>query len=176
MNLSKLSKESTLYQYKLIKKITYAQPVLIAYFGFMLLYLIMLLIGVGIVEVLYMLIGAAGLHGFYALLQMLICSTQGRWNAKQWTVSLRTVWFGFIPKQHFSASLLYSLHVQITFIGLAGILSLIPWAASIVIINLLILHFWFMLPRLIILFIFSKHNKGGGVIKINQMDSGFYNQ
>ncbi len=172
---NKLSKESTFYQYKLVKRITYPPALLSIYFSFLLVYIIILGILTDILQLIYMGIGAVLLQGVYALLILFICTTQGRWRAPQWGIAVQSIWFGLIPKQQIGVRHLHSLHWQIAAIGTALILCIVPWASFTFVFSLLILHGWFMLPRLCILVILYGHNKAG-FIKINPKDSSLYTQ
>jgi hypothetical protein len=172
---SNLSKESTYYQYKLIKKINYSTPILSIYFGLFTLFLLSTWLFFGLKELLALLISGIALQGLYALLIIVIYSAQGKRDPKQWGYGFNWLWFGYIPKQLVSISFVNSLHWQLLILCTAVILSLTPWTSPLFVALLLMVHIWSLLPRLYILTSFA-HYKKSGLLKISSQDSSFYTQ
>ncbi|NOU98352.1 hypothetical protein GC093_34800 [Paenibacillus sp. LMG 31456] len=167
-----LSKESTVYHYRLLQRIHTKR----IYFG---LYW-------GVVAALYiwdlirfqpfsLVIGLIIIPLLHTLLIYLYYKLKEKRRLANWLFQLRLPWIGFVPTNYIAMRRLMRLHLQLLWIPIVICACFYPWVSLDLILHLLFVHFWLLLPRFIIFFRFRNHLENG-FLKINEQDTSCYAQ
>jgi hypothetical protein len=167
-----LSKQSSVYQYRLLQRIHYKSYYYYAYW-----LLPVLLLGWGLVQMNPWPMATAGIAIplLHLIITWLSLRTMDGRAPKHWGWSFHMPWWGYRPSSYVSLEKLLSLHLQLLLITFVIIGCLFPWVSTELLSRLLFVHLWLLLPRFIILLRFSKHSKIG-YIKINESDTSCYAQ
>jgi hypothetical protein len=164
------SMETTIYNYRLMKRVQHTPYIMFFYSG-----LILLLLAIDISEgfwwffILSSLI-MLGLH--FLMVRVYFYFTVGG-SMRGWSFQWGLPWYGILPEGHASIRLVQKVQLHLfwsTFIFL-GVLY--PWINSMFWVNLLVFHLWVMLPRLLILLLFRPFRKNG-LIRISRNDTSCY--
>lgn len=162
--------DSTIYSYKLVKRIHNNYLVIMI----LILLVMFALIGNLVQEraFTYMLC-FPGILVLYLLITFAYLRTAYKDSRIEWRFGFNLIWIGLIPTSYCPYSLLKSLQVHLFFGGLFVICALYPWIGLAHWANLLFVHTWFMIPRLIVLSMlrpFRQH----GLIKVHSNDTSCY--
>lgn len=171
--LHRLDKESTVYNYRLIKRIRH-RPLPLLLYGILplpaALYLALVVspwsllwIAGGIVLIPLLLSGLTSLYLKYL----------GSGQRGAWSFDLRPPWLGLIPGEYAPLAGFVRIHHQLLWVGLAVLGCLYPWIPFPNWVSLLAVHIWYMAPRLWILYLLTRAKKPG-LLKISRNDTSFY--
>ncbi|UJF33145.1 hypothetical protein [Paenibacillus hexagrammi] len=167
-----LSKDSTIYSYKLMKRMYHSIFKIVPYFIVLLLILIYkidvqdwlpLLLGYPIIIIFHMLL-------VRAFFQYTIGSAMRGWSFRP-----GIFWCGILPEGHASIKLVSKVQLNLFWIGLAFIALLYPWIPAIWILDLILFHTWVLMPRLWMLYRFRPYRQSG-LIKITRKDTSCFIQ
>lgn len=167
-----LSKQSSVYQYRLLQRIHHQR-----YFAYVYWVLPVLLLAWGLIEWNPWPMGAACVLVplLHFMITWLSLRTMDGQAPKHWGWSFQLPWWGYRPASYVSLEKMLSLHMQLFLITLVIIGCMFPWVSLELLVSFLFIHLWLLLPRFIILLRFSKHSKIG-YIKINETDTSCYAQ
>lgn len=171
VNKQELSKESTVYHYRLLKRIHYSTILNLIYWGILVSMLAWELIHL---RPYAMLLGIAFLPLLHALLIYLHITLKEKRPLTHWQFRFRLPWLGLAPTNHIGLKRFRGLQMQVFWVTIMIIGCFYPWA-PLDMISLLFVHLWIFLPRLIILFRLRKHSTRG-FIKLNDKDTSCYSQ
>ncbi|WP_091176386.1 hypothetical protein [Paenibacillus sp. 1_12] len=171
VNKQELSKESTVYHYRLLKRIHYSTILNLIYWGFLLSILVWELIHL---RPYALLLGMAFLPLLHALLIYLHITLKEKRPLTHWQFQFRMPWLGLAPTNHIGLKRLWGLQLQVFWITIMIIGCFYPWA-PIDMISLFLVHVWIFLPRLLILFRLRKH-MSKGFVKLGDKDTSCYSQ
>ncbi|MDF2724666.1 MAG: hypothetical protein K0Q59_4341, partial [Paenibacillus sp.] len=145
--MQRLNKESTIYNFTLIKKVRH-RPLLLLLYGILPLPAALFL-SVTVSRWIWLAImaGLVLLPLLYSLLTHLYLRLIGSDIGGSWSFAWRLPWLGLLPKLHFPLRNVILIHHQLFWIGLAAIGCLYPWLGIGEWGALAALHIWFLLPR-----------------------------
>lgn len=173
--MHRLDKESTIYNFTLIKKVRHRPIPLLLYGILPLPVAVFLSISVSPWSLLSFIAGLLLLPLLYSLLTKLYVKLLGSEQGGAWSFAWRLPWLGLLPNQHFPFRAVTRIHHQLLWIGLAVICCLYPWIDRGHWLSLLALHIWFLIPRYWIFFLLRRSKKPG-LLKINDHDTSYYVQ
>lgn len=172
MNDSSLSKDSTIYSYKLIQKIPHSYFFVTLYWGILALYAFgRSLRG----EWLWLLLAAPCVLALHAVLVRLCLWMMRGGAASVWGWRFGAVWNGVLPEGLAPLSLVRRIQGNQFWVGLAAIGCFYPWLPGSALLDLLALHIWLLAPRGWMLLRFRRKTASGWV-KINPRDTSCYVQ
>lgn len=166
-----LSKESTVYHYRLLKRIHYSTMLILSYWGILLIMLAWELINL---RPYTLLLGMAFLPLLHALLIYLHITLKEKQSLTHWHFQFRMPWLGLAPTNHIGLKRLRGIQLQVFWITIMMIGCFYPWAPMDMI-SLFLVHVWIFLPRLFIFLILSRHTTRG-FLKLNDKDTSCYSQ
>ncbi|WP_127489465.1 hypothetical protein [Paenibacillus ehimensis] len=174
-----LSKDSTIYTYRLLKRVHY-KPILFQVYWILTVSLFIgAAIAISFVSLPAGLIGVpAGVIGIalvQTLLLRLLLRTKEKHAPQAWSWSSRLPWFGYAPETYIAMTKVRRLHFHVLWIVLVLLGCLYPWLSPSLLGFLVFVHLWLLIPRLIIIFLLRKHSSSG-YLKINENDSSCYAQ
>jgi hypothetical protein len=172
MNKKELSKDSTVYHYRLLKRIHYNSILILIYWGILVGIFIWEVVSLWSFSMLFALVLIPLLH---TMLIYLHVTLKEKRTLAHWFFRIRLPWLGFAPTYHISLQKYRSIQLQVLWITIMIIGCFYPWVAHDLILNLLLVHLWIFLPRLMIFFRFRKHSKIG-LMKLNEKDTSCYSQ
>lgn len=171
-----LSVESTIYNYKLLKKVPYNLPYRLTF---------ILLLGIAALSLVasYGLLSLVALAGAYILIQALhLALIRMLMNTKayaairgKWSMQMHFPVNGCLPEGFIAAAPFQRLHNHLLIVGTAVIGLLYLWVPSLYFYALLLIHAWLLFPRFIPLLLFRRLKKPG-LIKCNAQDMSYYVQ
>lgn len=167
-----LSKDSSLYQYRLLQRIHYHSIVMFLYWGILAAVIVWNLLQYHPFSLLFALVFIPLLH---TLLIYLYVTLKEKRSLAQWSFQFRLPWLGFAPTNHIALQRFMRAQLQVLWITMMISGSFYPWLALDVTQNLLIIHLWIFLPRLVLFFRLRKHTKTG-YLKLNEKDTSCYAQ
>jgi hypothetical protein len=173
--LHRLDKESTIYNFTLIRKVRHRPMPLLLYGILPLPIAIFLSVSVSPWTSLWMAGGIVLLPLLYSMLIGLHIKMLGADQRGTWSYAWRLPWLGLLPNQHFPLRTITRIHHQLFWIGLAIIGCLYPWIDKGHWLILSALHLWYLAPRYWILYLLRRTKKQG-VLKINAGDTSYYVQ
>lgn len=173
--MHRLDKESTIYNFTLIRKIRHHPLVLIGYGIVPIPIAIYLAISLSPRSLLGFVIGVLLLPVLYSVLAGLNLRLTGSGQRGNWSFIWRFPWIGLLPDQYFPLRVVTMIHHQLLWIGLAAVCCLYPWLSMENWLPLLALHLWYLLPRYWIFFLLRRAKKPG-LLKINSNDTSYYIQ
>lgn len=148
----RLSESSTVYQYKLQRRIPIHNHHVMIYAAAMLLAVVLFtFIEQSLMPMLSFLLGFILLHFIYFCITLLDFVVRDKQQLRNWKWRMQWPWFGLLPTQIISVRAFSSVHMSLSIIGLAFIISLLPWITPLFFIQLLFLHAWILLPRFIVI-------------------------
>jgi hypothetical protein len=165
-----LSKDSTIYNYTLLKRIHHSLYKAIMYAAFILIlaaydfsnqswleliiaYPITLVAHLGIVRCYFYFTNGRVMHG--------------------WTFRWNLFWTGILPNGYASIRLVGKVQRHLFWIGFVLLLGLYPWLSNRLLLNLAYTHGWLCLPRLWMLLRFRSYRKKG-LIKFTHKETSCY--
>ncbi|WP_159888061.1 hypothetical protein [Paenibacillus puerhi] len=167
-----LSKNSTIYNYRLLKRIHHKPLMHYAY------WLCTVLAWIGallLIDPLPFGLVLFGVPVFHAIFLRLLLQIKESYVPRSWRWSLRLPWFGYAPASYISLSKVGRLHSQLFWVGLLVLACLYPWIGDRLLLFSVFLHVWILLPRLLLLFLLRRH-RAAGLMKINERDTSCYAQ
>ncbi|TDF91620.1 hypothetical protein [Paenibacillus piri] len=167
-----LSKESTVYHYRLLQRIHSNKKLICIYWGLLAVLYIRDLIHIQPFYLLFALIAIPALH---TLLICLYYMLKEKRPLSQWTFQYQLPWVGFIPTNYIALRRIIKLHLHILWITVVICGCFFPWLPLDLIARCLIVHVWLMLPRYIVFYRFRRHHESG-LLKINKQDTSCYAQ
>ncbi|SDE52839.1 hypothetical protein SAMN02799630_05681 [Paenibacillus sp. UNCCL117] len=167
-----LSKNSTIYNYRLLRRIHHKPLHHYAYWLLTVLAWICALLLLDPLPFGLVLFGIPILHMIF--LRLLLQTKEG-YTPRSWHWSFRMPWFGYAPAGYISLSKVGRMHNQLLGVGLLILACLYPWIELYTLLFAAFLHIWLLLPRFTILLLLRKH-KATGLLKINERDSSCYAQ
>jgi hypothetical protein len=167
---STFASETTIYNYRLLKRIPHS-----LYMMFFYIALILLLQVVDISKGLWWLFIVS--FPIILLMQSIIVwvyfyFTVGR-AMRGWSFHWGLFWNGILPDGHASIRLIQKVQFHLCWVGVLVLAGLSPWVHNMFWVNLLLIHLWLMLPRLIILLLFRPFRKSG-LIRISLNETSCY--
>jgi hypothetical protein len=164
------STETTIYTYRLMKRVQHTPYMKFFYSG-----LIFLLLAIDISEEFWWLfvVSSPLLLGFHLLVVSVYFYFTVGGSMRGWSFQWGLFWNGILPDGHASIRLVQKvqLHLFWSTLILLGVLS--PWISAMFAVNLFVFHLWAMLPRLIMLLLFRPFRKNG-LIRISRKDTSCY--
>jgi hypothetical protein len=167
-----LSKDSSLYQYRLLKRIRYNSIVMFLYWSILAAVAAWNLFRYHPYSLLFALVVIPLLH---TLLIYLHVTLKEKRSLAHWRFQFRFPWLGYAPTNHIALQRFMNVQLQVLWITIMISGSFYPWVALDVMLNLLIVHIWIFLPRLILFFRLRKHTRTG-YLKLNEKDTSCYAQ
>jgi hypothetical protein len=171
-NARTLSKNSTVYNYRLLKRIHHKPWHQYVYALFTVIAWIIALL---LLDPLPFGLVLFGMPVFQMIFLRILLQTKETHLPKSWHWSFRSPWFGYVPANYMSLSKVGRLHTQLFWIGLAILACLYPWIEVRTLAFATFLHVWILLPRIMILLLFHKYQEIG-LLKINERDTSCYAQ
>lgn len=148
----KLSEASTIYQYKLLRRIPIHKHHVMAYAALMLIaVLLFILIEQSFMQVISMMLSYILMHFIYTCITLLDLAVRDKQQLHNWKWSMQFPWLGWLPVHVIPLQSFILVHVNLSIIGLALIIGLLPWITPLFFVQLLFLHVWILLPRLLIM-------------------------
>ncbi|MNI00368.1 hypothetical protein D3C73_531660 [compost metagenome] len=165
-----LSKDSTIYTYKLVQRINHSLYKKGLYFAVLIALCIQ---QVGIGNWLELLIS----YPLILLMHHIIAKTHFYFTGgnllKNWSYQFGVFWNGVLPSGYSSMRLVVQTQLHILWIGILLLSGLFPWVSEAFIVNLTFLHIWIFMPRLWAFIRFRKYHKNG-LMKITDKDTSCY--
>ncbi|MDQ1910973.1 hypothetical protein RAC89_10925 [Paenibacillus sp. GD4] len=172
MNDRHLSKESTIYHYRLLQRIHHKPAVLYSYWA-----LLLILLAWDIIQWNPWPFASAGLTVpvLHLTITYFSLRTMDGKSPKGWGWAFELPWFGYRPNGYISLEKLLKVHMQLLFITLVIVGCLFPWLSLNALGHLVFIHLWLIFPRFVILLKLHKHLHTG-YVKINEADTSCYAQ
>lgn len=171
-----LSKESTVYNYTLMKKITVRLP-WVGLYGLLLAAAVCLFLWqYGPHGGKAMLIAFVAMPLIHYIIIRLFIGLSGLLRNQEWSFRLTLPWFGYLPVGYMAFSSYCAVYLQILIIGAAGACLLYVWLPVVYTLTLVFIHFWLMLPHVLLLLRFRKFKSNRGLIRISNKDASYYLQ
>lgn len=167
-----LSKDSTIYNYRLLRRVHHKAVHHYAYWLLTVLAWIYALLHIELLSFAVVLFGIPLVHAVF--LHTLHRTKEGQ-APKAWRWSFRMPWFGYTPGNYIALAKVLRLHNQLFWIVLLILACFYPWLSTDVLLFAMFYHVWLLLPRLMIIFMFRKY-KSSGLLKINPHDTSCYTQ
>jgi hypothetical protein len=167
-----LSRESTVYHYRLLKRIHSNSILLGVYWALLGGLFIWDLIRLRPIPFLMSLVAVPLIH---TLLIYLIYALKEKRSLAQWSFHFSLPWLGLAPMNHIGLKRINKLNLHLLWMTIVICGCLYPWVALDLLMNLLFIHIWIFVPRLIIFYRFRKHRQTG-LLKINEKDTSCYTQ
>jgi hypothetical protein len=164
------STTTTIYNYRLLKKIPHTVYMTVIYLA-LLLPLLAKNIMIGLWW-LFVISYALVLLAHVLVVRIYFYFTVGG-GMKGWSFCWSIFWNGILPRGHASIRLVQKVQLHLLWIGLILLGGLYAWLDSMLWVNLLFFHLWVILPRIFILVLFRPFLKSG-LIRISTKDSSCY--
>ncbi|MFE5324497.1 hypothetical protein ACFQ88_38250 [Paenibacillus sp. NPDC056579] len=167
-----LSKESTIYHYKLLQRIHYNSRYFIAYWclpGILFLWDLIRL------QPLPMLIGVLLIPVLHTVLIYLYFTLKEKRPLHQWKFQFTLPWFGYAPTNYIALYRIQGMNIHLLWVTAVICGCFYPWIPLTAILHLMFIHVWIMLPRFIIQFFMRQHQENG-YLKLNDQDASCYEQ
>ncbi|MFC0216161.1 hypothetical protein ACFFK0_27575 [Paenibacillus chartarius] len=172
MTHSSLSGDSTIYSYKLVKKVRHSLLLITPYWALLALFAFAQSLRGGWIWLPGAALGVLMLHAVITRLRLWMM-TGG--TASVWGWRFGVLWNGVLPEGFAPLGLFRRVQRHLTWIGLAAVGLLYPWLPADALLDLLFFHVWLLLPRWWVLLLFTRKTKSGWV-KINPNDTSCYVQ
>lgn len=173
--MHRLDKESTIYNFTLIRKVRHRPLPLLLYGLLPVPWIVYLAVSTSFRGLLWVAGGILGMPLLYSLLTSLYLKLLGSEQRGTWSYGWKLPWIGLLPDQHVPLGGFTLIQHQLLWIGLAIIGCLYPWIDNVQWITLLSLHIWLLLPRFWIVHLLRRTKKPG-LLKINPADTSYYVQ
>ncbi|TCZ70558.1 hypothetical protein E0485_23285 [Paenibacillus albiflavus] len=165
-----LANDSTIYNYKLVKRLNHSY--LYTMF-FALLFLLALIANLLEDRALHYMLCFPAILVLQILIAKLYLRTARYGFKNEWKLHYGMLWLGLIPTSYASVNVVRKVQVHVLIGGLFIIGILYPWLSTMNLLNLLFAHFWIILPRLVVILRFRKYDKNG-LFKISRRDTSCY--
>jgi hypothetical protein len=164
------SMETTIYNYRLMKRVQHSLYMKFFYSG-----LILLLLAIDISEGFWWLfiMGSPLLLGVHFLVVSVFFYFTVGGPMRGWSFQWGLIWNGILPEGHASIQLVQKVQLHLFWSTLILLGVLFPWINTLFWVNLLVFHLWAVLPRLIILFLFRPFRKNG-LVRLSRNDTFCY--
>lgn len=172
MKQQQLSKESTIYHYRLLQRIHYKPVYRIIYWCLPAIVFLWDLIRL---KPLPMPIAIVSIPLLHTLLIYLYFTLKEKRPLHQWKWDYRFPWIGYIPTNYIAMYRVASLHLHLLWVTAVICGCFYPWVSIDLIAHLLFIHVWLLLPRFVIMFLLRKHTENG-YLKLNEQDTSCYEQ
>ncbi|TVY06827.1 hypothetical protein [Paenibacillus cremeus] len=171
-NDKSLSKDSTIYTYRLLKRVHHKFAYLAVLWLLPSILLLWDLLQGWPLLLLFCFIGVLLAHTLFIRLYF---KMKAGHFPKEWRWSFRLPWFGLVPGSYLALARMRNLHAQLLWINMAILCCLYPWCSTTILAHLAFVHLWLLVPRL---FIFTSMRKfsSSGYLKINEKDTSCYAQ
>lgn len=167
-----LSKEATVYNYRLTRKIHFHFVLLYLYVSLIPFYFIFTIIRFSFAEIFPGLLCFAFTIIIHAFLPWLILKVS-KMHTSSWAFVWNCPWIGYMPKQYIPYSLFSRIQFHMLWVGPAFIGAFVPWISAAALSHLLFIHLWLLLPRIAVLFFF-RGELSGGFVKLNNKEAAYY--
>lgn len=165
--------ETTVYQYKMVRKITYRPALLYSY--------ILLLAVVPMVDIVIWPIDSLLYYGAgfiivgltHYVMMSIFHETIMQSAQKRWIVKIKLPFIGFMPPQFMTWRIFRQTQIHLFWIGFCFVGLLSPWIPLYAIVNVATVHLWVMLPRLAVLYSLRKQSNAG-LVRQNDHDFSYY--
>lgn len=164
------TKESTIYSYRLVKKISH-HYLIEMFLG--LLFLLMLLWNLTQNRALPYIICYPAVFVLHNVITMCYRTFAMRESRVIWSYKFGIYWCGLLPEGFTPLNKLIKVQTHIFWVGLFTITAIVPWLGTAQVLNLLFIHIWMLAPRLSILLRTKQYNQEG-MIKISPRDTSCY--
>jgi hypothetical protein len=169
---SSLSDDSTIYSYKLIRKIRHSYAAVTIYWTMLALFaFVQSLRGGG----LWLLASAPAAFSLQGVISGLCLWMMRGGAASVWGWRFGALWNGLLPEGYAPLPLVRRIQSHSFWIGLAAVGLLVPWLPDMALESLFFFHLWLLAPRWMILVRIRRKTQAGW-IKINPHDTSFYAQ
>ncbi|UQZ84876.1 hypothetical protein SK3146_04137 [Paenibacillus konkukensis] len=172
MKDKQLSKESTVYHYRLLQRIHYKPLYFQLYWGLLGLVFVWDLIRL---QPFPLLLGLLLIPNLHTLLIYLYFKFKEKRPLKQWMFQYRLPWIGYVPTSYFALYRMMHLHIHLLWVTIVICCCFYPWVSINLIAHVIFVHLWVIAPRLFILFQLRKHAESG-YLKLNEQDTSCYAQ
>jgi hypothetical protein len=170
------TKDTTIYQYTLIRKINHGLFLSSYYPSLIFTYLIISTIYHGWQEGLHIVIAFPTVIIIHGLILLLLSLKSSAGSRDRWKFIIRFPWIGFMPNtNYYSLSSFVSYHMQLLWIGCLIVLASYAWTSLLINVHLLFIHLWLIYPRILIIIKLRKQSKHG-FLKFNLKDTSYYRQ
>jgi hypothetical protein len=170
------TKQPTIYNYTLIKRFHIKREHLYLYiFSFMLSSLILIVIG-GWIQFISILLSCVLLLLVQTLIISVCVKVMRISKLRHWSFQWQFPWVGLLPELPISTEVFKFIHIQQLFIGYVLIACFIPWISPIFMMNLVFVHTWILLPRMLVILMLlaQKTDLTTVLIKMNSKDISLY--
>lgn len=169
-NDNTLASDSTIYNYKLVKRIHHSYLYVLF---FVLLFMLALVINLLENRALFYMLCYPCILVLHFLITKLYLQTVRYGHRNQWKFHYHLLWIGLVPINHTSLQLVQKVQNHVFIGGILVIAVLYPWTSTENLFNLLFTHLLLMIPRLWVLYSLRKYQQNG-LIKINNQDTSCY--
>ncbi|OXM82630.1 hypothetical protein [Paenibacillus rigui] len=167
-----LSKDSSIYHYRLLQRIHYHPLYIYAYWGLLALVIIWDLIRWNPLPIVISLVSIPLLQ---TLLIYLYFTLKEKRPLRQWSVQFQLPWVGYVPTSYFSLERMLRLHLHLTWVAIVICGCFYPWISLDMIFHLIGVHLWLLLPRYVLMYKL-RHYRDIGYLKLNEHDTSCYAQ
>jgi hypothetical protein len=167
-----LSKESTVYHYRLVQRVHHKITFTVMYWAIAVLYFISDLI---ILQPFPMILSWVLVPLLHTLLTFLYFKLKVKRPLSQWELQFFFPWIGYSPLNYIAMRTLLRLNMHLLWTSIVICCCFYPWVSLTFLTHLLFVHFWILMPRLVIFFRFRRYRESG-FIKVNVADTSCYEQ
>jgi hypothetical protein len=150
------SKDTTIYQYRLLKKVSYSFIITLGYIMMLVPFLLAnalysLRISKTLLPLWSVIIAYPSILLIHAIVIIIYLQLSRNYGLNSWSFRIGIFWHGYLPKGHYSLRTHRTIQRHQYWVSCLLLLSLHPWIPFITWMDLLLIHIWTMLPRIIIL-------------------------
>jgi hypothetical protein len=167
-----LSKESTVYHYRLLQRVHQNKWPQRLYWGLLAAVYVWDLFHL---QPFYLLCALTAIPALHTLLIILYYKLKEKRPLVGWLFQTRLPWIGYAPTNYIAMRRFTTLHLHILWISIVICVCFYPWLPLDLILHLLFVHLWIWAPRMVLLFRFRRHYESG-YLKINEQDTSCYTQ
>jgi hypothetical protein len=167
-----LSKESTVYHYRLLQRLYPNKIYSSVYWGLLAVLYIWDLIRL---QPFFLVIGLIAIPVLHTLLIYLYYKLKEKRPLAHWLFLTCLPWIGFVPTNYTAIRRLKRLHLHLLWIPIMITGCFYPWVSIDLLWHLLFIHLWILLPRFIVFFRFRRHSEIG-YLKISGQETSCYTQ
>lgn len=170
INDNTLANDSTIYNYKLVKRLNHSYLYIMF---FALLFMLALIVNLMNDRALFYMLCFPAILVLHILITKLYLRTVRYGYKNQWSLHYGMLWVGFMPTNYCSLQLVRKVQTHVLIGGLLVIGMFYPWTSPDNLLNMLFAHLWILLPRIIVIQLFRKYDKNG-LIKVSKRDTSCY--
>jgi hypothetical protein len=168
-------RDTTFYNYKLIRKIALRPESKYSYMVTALLVIAALYLIYGWLGLIYTAAAIFLMFLVHALVLRLTLHRVDKLSEKRWTFRRDWPWIGPLPIKDTQLSLFRRLHFHLFLLGCCITGLFYPWAHSSLVISMLYWHLWLLTPRIRIL-LTLRREQGNGVIRLESKEVSYFHQ